>query len=68
MENKKWAGAMNIAMTYRDFKGALILICVLSCYWYSCNLKHSNNKKMQAITSLWLWLIVYTVFYALVGD
>ncbi|ART99197.1 hypothetical protein C3745_07345 [Lactobacillus gasseri] len=57
---------MNMTMTFDDFKGALILICVLSCCWSSYNSKHSDNKKIQAITSFWLGLMVYTVLFYIV--
>lgn len=57
---------MNMTITFDDFKVALILICVLSCCWSSYNSKYSDNKKIQAITSFWLGLMVYTVLFYIV--
>lgn len=57
---------MNMVMTFNDAKGAIYLIIFLSLVWSGYNSEHSDNKELQAITSFWLGLMVYTILFYIV--
>lgn len=57
---------MNMVMTFNDAKGALYLIIFLLLVWFGYNSEHSDNEKLQTVTSFWLGSMIFMVLFYII--
>lgn len=57
---------MNMKMTLSDVKVILGFLLLISLIWAGYNSEHSDNKKLQTVTSFWLGSIVFMLMFYIV--
>lgn len=57
---------MNMKMTLSDAKVILVFLLLISLIWAGYNSEHSDNKKLQTVTSFWLGSIVFMLMFYIV--
>ena len=57
---------MNMKMTVNDAKVILGFLLFVSLIWSGYNSEHSDNEKLQIVTSFWLGSIVFMLMFYIV--
>nr|DAR27437.1 MAG TPA: hypothetical protein [Caudoviricetes sp.] len=57
---------MNMKMTLSDEKVILGFLLLISLIWAGYNSEHSDNEKLQTVTSFWLGSIVFMLMFYIV--
>lgn len=57
---------MNMQMTLSDAKVILGFLLLISLIWAGYNSEHSDNEKLQTVTSFWLGSIVFMLMFYIV--